>query len=412
MTNSTSAKASMANGWRTVPFSEVVKVVSRPETLDRDKTYRILGMRWYAQGLFIREDKPGHEIQANELFRVEKDDFVYNRLFAWKGSFGIVDDTTAGGYVSGEFPCFHVITEKADPKFIHLYLSQEPIWNEIARVSSGQTNISRLRLKVPTFLAMEIPLPPLTEQTRIMRRIEALAARLAEARSLRREADVETVLFINSVLNALVVDAQKKYKTLLLENLLKDANYGTSVKCHPERTDDAVPVLRIPNVASEKVTLNDLKFGVLGETEYQKTVLQEGDILVVRTNGSADLVGRCAVVPALPEPMAFASYMIRIRCDKEVISPAFLQLVLRQQRTGGFLIDFARTTAGQYNVSLGRLRKTKIPVPPLEEQWRLVTYLDALQAHASALRAAQAETGKMLSALMPSILDKAFKGEL
>ena len=46
------------------------------------------------------------------------------------------------------------------------------------------------------------------------------------------------------------------------------------------------------------------------------------------------------------------------------------------------------------------------------EQRRIVAYLDGLQAKVNALRAAQAETDKELSALMPSILDKAFKGEL
>jgi hypothetical protein len=56
--------------------------------------------------------------------------------------------------------------------------------------------------------------------------------------------------------------------------------------------------------------------------------------------------------------------------------------------------------------------KPKICTNPLEEQRRQVAYLDGLQAQVSALRAAQAETGKELSALMPSVLDRAFKGEL
>jgi type I site-specific restriction endonuclease len=55
--------------------------------------------------------------------------------------------------------------------------------------------------------------------------------------------------------------------------------------------------------ARQYAELMQLKFGVLGEAEYKKTVLTEGDILVVRTNGSKDLVGRCAVVHSLLEPM-------------------------------------------------------------------------------------------------------------
>ena len=59
-----------------------------------------------------------------------------------------------------------------------------------------------------------------------------------------------------------------------------------------------------------------------------------------------------------------------------------------------------------------KLKTLPIPVPSLEEQRRVVAYLDGLQAQVSALREAQSTTEMELSALMPSILDKAFKGEL
>lgn len=65
--------------------------------------------------------------------------------------------------------------------------------------------------------------------------------------------------------------------------------------------------------------------GRVGSTpEPTATVLKHGDILIVRSNGSADLVGRCAVVQELHEPMAFASYMIGIRCNQEIVFSDFL----------------------------------------------------------------------------------------
>ena len=48
----------------------------------------------------------------------------------------------------------------------------------------------------------------------------------------------------------------------------------------------------------------------------------------------------------------------------------------------------------------------------MNNQRRIVAYLDALQAKVNALRELQSASGEELSALMPSILDKAFKGEL
>lgn len=97
--------------------------------------------------------------------------------------------------------------------------------------------------------------------------------------------------------------------------------------------------------------------------------------------------------------------MIRMRFDQNRIVPDYAQRMLQHLRVSGALVDSARTTAGQYNVGLGRLRAAEIPVPHPSEQLRIVRELGALTR-------LQAETAKKLDALLPSILDKAFKGEL
>jgi len=173
-----------------------------------------------------------------------------------------------------------------------------------------------------------------------------------------------------------------------------------------------VPVLRIPNIASEQIELIDLKFALLSGRDRERLQLANGDILLVRTNGSIDLVGRSAVVDDLPEPMAFASYLIRLRFDSSTVLPAYAQRMLQHLRVSGQLIDFARTTAGQYNVSLGRLRAAKIPIPPLAQQHHIVAELDTLQAQVDAVKKFQVETTVELDALLPSIFDKAFNGRL
>lgn len=215
----------------------------------------------------------------------------------------------------------------------------------------------------------------------------------------------------NSELTAIFKALLEQNDACQLDKLLLEAGYGTSTKCEYERLENSVPVLRIPNVASERVNFDDVKYGTLTNAELDRVLVTEGDVIVVRTNGSADLVGRCAVVPTLSEPTAFASYLIRLRCDRQIVDSDYLQLMFKHLRTAGTLFDFARTTAGQYNVSLGRLRAAQIPIPPLPEQRRIVAYLDNLQTKIDALKQMQAETAAELNALMPSILDKAFKGE-
>jgi type I restriction enzyme S subunit len=66
----------------------------------------------------------------------------------------------------------------------------------------------------------------------------------------------------------------------------------------------------------------------------------------------------------------------------------------------------------QADLGLKTIRELRIPVPPLPEQQKIVVYLDDLQQQTDALKALQAETSAELNALIPSILDKAFRGEL
>ena len=67
---------------------------------------------------------------------------------------------------------------------------------------------------------------------------------------------------------------------------------------------------------------------------------------------------------------------------------------------------------GQANVNAIKLKALPIALPPLSDQRRIVADLDSLQARIGALKKLQAETAAELGALLPSILDKAFKGNL
>jgi len=77
-----------------------------------------------------------------------------------------------------------------------------------------------------------------------------------------------------------------------------------------------------------------------------------------------------------------------------------------------YITSEIKQQCGQANVNSKKLRNMPINLPPLPEQRRIVAYLDELQAKVDALRRLQAETGAELDALMPAVLDKAFKGEM
>lgn len=147
----------MKTAWPQVNLSELLTQVSRSETVDPEKTYDILGAHWYAEGLYTKNVLGGTEIQASKVYRVHKGDFVYNRLFGWKGSFALATKENDGCYVSNEFPCFQIPSDRLDGKYLWFYFSRHSVWDDALQLSSGGTPTSRNRLKENQFLSMEIP---------------------------------------------------------------------------------------------------------------------------------------------------------------------------------------------------------------------------------------------------------------
>ena len=200
-----------------------------------------------------------------------------------------------------------------------------------------------------------VPCAPLNEQHRIVEKIETLFARLDKGEEALRAVQKLLGRYRQSVLKAAVtghfnIDGNVSWEDVLLGDLLEDIRYGTAKKCRPDA--DGVAVLRIPNVVRGEIDLNDLKFTQLEEREIENLSLREGDLLIVRSNGSANLVGRGAVVNEEAVGLAFAGYLIRVRVNKERLLPDFLSLVLASPETRAKIERQARSTSGVHNINI------------------------------------------------------------
>jgi type I restriction enzyme, S subunit len=180
------APSVLNTSWKRRPLGELVRQVRREEAVDPSRGYRLLGVRWYGGGLFVREEKQGSEVGASKLYRIEAGDFVYNRLFAWKGSFAVAGKDVAGAYVSGEFPTFEVDTNSLDVRYLLGLFSDPRVWVIVEDKSVGGTPTSRNRLKEAAFLRLEVPVPPVREQMRLANLIDQLqSADQARVRRVR-----------------------------------------------------------------------------------------------------------------------------------------------------------------------------------------------------------------------------------
>lgn len=193
------------------------------------------------------------------------------------------------------------------------------------------------------------------------------------------------------------------------DQLAHDVRYGSSAKSDPNLTS-GVPVLRMGNIVDGSLCLADLKYLPLDHSEFPDLLLETGDLLFNRTN-SPELVGKTAVFRTQAGPCSFASYLIRVRFLSD-IEPDYVALYVNSYAGRTWIGSVVSQQVGQANVNGTKLKACVVPLPPAEEQRRIVRESDrrlslvsqvAIQLQISQLR---------LARLRQSILKWAFEGRL
>lgn len=197
------------------------------------------------------------------------------------------------------------------------------------------------------------------------------------------------------------------WESVRLSDIAVSMRYGTSTKCGAEAS--LVPVLRIPNVSSGQITLDDMKFGPLSEKEHADLALAAGDLLMIRSNGSLDIVGRSAVVPSEANGMAFAGYLVRLRTAIEHVNTTYVWMAMNSQLIRDQIEKPIRSAVGLKNVNLTEFGNLSFWLPPLAEQHRIVAKVDALMALCDQLEAALTTTESTRTRLLEALLHEALE---
>jgi type I restriction enzyme S subunit len=390
--------------WPTVSLGEVLRKSDAWITPEPMTQYREVTVRLWGRGVVERRNATGAEIAGRRLV-VRAGQFVLSRIDARNGAFGIIPSDLDGALVSNDFPVFDVDITRTLPTYLE-WLSKTRDFVDLCRAASeGTTN--RVRLKEDRFLAALIPLPPLDEQRRIVARIEALAAKVEEARRLRRRAIEETEALMRGCLDRCYASAARDFGAHDLSRLSKIITDGDHLT--PSFTEAGVRFIFVGNVSSGRLNFNGCKYV---DPSYYSSLSPNrkparGDLLY-------SAVGATLGVPALvdvDDKFCFQRHIAIIKPDSSKLQPRYLFHMLRS----GSIINraWASTTgSAQPTVPLRAIRAFPIPMPPMREQHRIIAYLDDLQLKVDLAKQQQADTEAEVNALLPSILDKAFKGGL
>jgi type I restriction enzyme S subunit len=246
--------------------------------------------------------------------------------------------------------------------------------------------------------------PTMAEQRRIVDIVEDHITRLEVGTDGLVRAQRQLAAMWQSTLHAKVVGPRRTLGELAVES-----GYGTSTKC--DRAGVGLPVARIPNIRRGHVDMTDVKYAVDGELDLTPLRLRRGDVLIVRTNGSIELIGRSAVVMEDIEA-AFASYLIRYRVDEGKVLPRWVHLALESPHIRSEIEAMAASSAGQHNVGLAKLNRLLIPCPPVSEQKSAIEDLSSLEDTHRRLRAEVVGLQARSNTLRRALLAAAFSGKL
>jgi len=398
----------MKSPWPKVRLGEVLQRSEETVALQPDVSYREVTVKLWGKGAILRGIVTGAEIASSRRFVARAGQFILSRIDARNGAIGIVPKELDGAVVTNDFPLFAPDPERVDSAFLG-WLGRTRGFVELCiRASEGTTN--RVRLQEDLFLALEIPLPPLAEQRRIVARIEELAAQIAEARTLRQQAAEEAEALtaaIQSTLSRSQSPGQISVGDLVGGSGLKN---GRSVK--PTDSESEIRCLVLSSMRNGRIDVRDSKPVPMSHVEAAPFRVRRGDVYIIRGNGSKVLCGRAGLVTDEMPGVVFPDLFIQVALPRDRVLPEFFVAAWNSSALRSVIEEKARTTSGIWKINQGHIFSTRIPVPPLPEQRRIVAELDALQMEVDALKRLQAESAAELDALLPAILDRAFKGEL
>lgn len=398
--------------WPLVSLAEVLRLSIDAVPVDPSASYPIAGVYSFGRGLLSRSPLLGSQTTYKVLHRLHKYDFVLSQLKGWEGALAKVPPSYDGWFLSPQFPTFRAVSDRLDISYFDWYCKQSKVWDELRNAARGM-GARRDSVSPERFLALKIPLPPVPEQRRIVARIDELAGKIEEAHGLRQEAMEEAAALVSKGTSSLVDEAGWTIRPMG-ELLMEPPRNGLSPK--PELEHGGRPMLRINAVSSAPtrfVDLTAIKMVEVSGKEAAPFELRHDDVFIVRYNGDINRVAKPGIYKGSdPCHSVYPDKLMRLRPDCSKILPDFLVFALGSRCVREQIEELGKTTAGNIGISGGNAKSFRVPVPPLTEQYRIVAELDALQSRVDALKKLQAKTAAEIDAMLPSILDKAFRGQL
>ena len=373
-----------------LPLSEVAPLVRREVSIDPAADYVELGVRSFHKGTFHRRTLKGAEFTWQGLYRINKNDLVFSNIMAWEGAVAMArpeDDGCIGNHRMLTCACD---PERVNPGFLAQYFKTPEGMAKLVGASTG--TVARNRTLTATALGrMEVPVPPVDLQNRLVSLLDTLAekTRQAAAHLDAAERDAEHLLalrFRDAIANAPMRPMAEVAPLVRREaQITLDGSYPElGIRSFGKGT------FHKPLLSGAEVGTKRLYRIEPGDLLFSNVFAWEGAIAIAKPEDAGRLGSHrfmtCQANPA--------------RTSAEFLRYYFLTddglLKIGEASPGG---------AGR-NRTLGqeKLMAIEVPIPPLPIQQSF----NHLQTEVAALKAQHAAQRTANAALLPAMLERVF----
>ena len=417
-------KTHVPDGWRLARLGDVADVAFSSvdkKTADGEVSVELCN---YTDVFYNRRIRAGMKLMTAtatpdecQTWSLKKGDVLFTKDSETPDEIGVPS------YVSDEMPnvlCgYHLGLARPSSKlaygaFLARALASRASAQEFSRIANG---VTRFGLTLEATRNLPLLLPPLAEQRAIAAALDAIDDAIERTEAVIAATERLRDALLHELLALGVPGWHTAWKeapgigtipacweVVRLGDVVESTTYGTNASLNGS---GSTPVLRMSNLQNGHIDLSELRRADLSDRDFQDLNLVRGDILFNRTNSLA-LVGKVAVVRDLPQPISFASYLVRLRTHKNPADPFWLAALLWSPSCQSRIRRFATPGVSQANINPTSLKSLVIPLPPLPEQRAIATALDGVD---EAIERGRMETD-MLQSLKSSAADALLTGRV
>ena len=397
---------SLPDGWEWKTLSDIFNIErgGSPRPIKDYITYDEDGINWIkisdatkGDGKYIEstEQKIKPSGLKNTRLVVDGDFIMSNSM-----SFGKPYIVKTKGAIHDGWLLMREKIEKTDKDFFYYLLSSNYMYEQFSSKASGTTVKN---LNIDMVKTTNIPLPPFEEQKRIVAKLDNLFAKIDKAIALHQKNIDEADIFMASVLNDVFVELEEKYEKKILGNLTKTTSGGTPSRNQKSYWNGTIGWLKSGELNDGYITEVEEYITEEGLNKSSAKLFPKGTLLIAMYGATVGRLGILKIKTTTNQAIC------GILNDKKEFETLYMFYFLKKSREKMIKDSFG---GAQPNISQTYIKELEIPLPPLQTQQKVVSYLDEISQKMEKIKNLQKEKMQSLKELKASILDKAFKGEL